>query len=1184
MEFRNYFHTPAALLLRGEDITLQLLLSDDDADSEKIELSYAALGNEENKARVRMLPVDGYRAEESYTVFSATVPSTALCGDTLQYSFFKGTAESVTYTVALADPAILPSLVITETSLWPCVHPYVELQNLTEQAIDLANYELLMRRLDGVLCRNALADTFGENIIPAGGLAAVNLVKEHVAEEEREAAKAAVLEKLCDRYPEISAELADVEPLLYFATLSVPKKEDGTPHAERRFGFERSLYGAELFVVPRGGSVDDAVYTVRHRFDEEHREVRCRLATLWQFSLQTPREGRIVTAHAIPTPGFGDRKQTACNLADRTVPTVLPVSPASRALLADGDILIRFAVVGGSDIGNATVFVREGDRFLPHIAYQNDEGLFEYAVPFEDAAYMKDALQYYIEVQGGLYAARLGSENVPFVVSLVDNNGPEVLFTTPAAYQVLENEQLPQISIAYHDISGVNTRISVLCLDGLNVSDRASWSEELVTFVPAEPLDYGTHTMEITLRDTRGNRTYHKWDFAIGDGKEMNLYCGQVHSHTADSDGKGTPEQAFAYARDVSHMDYFAITDHSSCYDRDTYARQIKLANGSNAPGKFATLYGFEMTWHQFNGFWGHTNLLNTKWACYNAHETDLDAFNKMVAEHPEGIAMFNHPGDTWGNSDDFRPFGGNMKDMYALVEVNGARHHAGYALALSRGWRVCPVLNEDNHHADWGDSGGMGYVLAPALTRENILDGMRRRRTYSTTDRTMQVRYRVNGAWLGSVLEKPERLDVEVEVTTENEGGIGKLELLTEDRIVAAVVDAGPLCEFRWHVELNPDFDYYYLRITNGSFHTVTAPIFIEGRDLLNIKRMSYGISEDAEYPHVVTATVKNESDKPISDVTVDFYLTNEDAFVLRQLAPFEEVHIGKLAPGEVHTVSRRFPDVGGYHRVSAVVSGMVSKQRYADTSYVMISPLSITKLMPLTSDTEREGATVKNPYAYIELYNHTASPITLDGYSLGVWQGTGERAIPAESRVLALNGMTVPPASTLTVWVKGENNPLTVADFNAHYGVELLEGEDLIVTDQLLLGTSNDARKLDVRRGEEILSRVTFGYHCTHDTDIVCDKPLCYAIAPNDTVKENHLSLGEEQALPLPGKLLPAQTPRTLNGLCRKRETLEAERSATRKEVFTRLTKASLVPFRAAAFVANAVSAFKGFFDTKE
>ena len=1184
MEFRNYFHAPAAVLLRGEDITLQLLLSDDDADGEKIELSYAVSGKGEANARVRMLPVDGYKTQESYTVFSAIVPSAALGGDNLQYSFFKGEAESVTYTVALCDPAVLPPLVITETSLWPCVHPYVELQNLTQQAIDLADYELLMRRLDGVLCRNALADAFGESIIPAGGLAAVNLVKEHVAEEEREAAKAAVLEKLCDRYPETSAEIADVEPLLYFATLAVPQKEDGTPHAERRFGFERSLYGAELFVVPRGGGIEDAVYTVRHRFDEEHREVRCRLATLWQFSLQTPTEGQIVTALAQPTPGFRDTRQTACNLFDRTVPAILPVSPASRAFLANGDISIRFAVIGGSDIGSATVFVREDDQFMPHIAYQNNEGLFEHTVSFEDAAYMKEPLQYYIEVQGGLFAASLGSEEEPIVVAIVDNAGPLVLSTYPATYQVLENDQLPKISVAYQDISGVNTRISVLCLDGLNVSDRASWGEEHVTFVPADPLDYGMHTVEITLRDTRGNRTYHKWDFAIGDGKEMNLYCGQVHCHTADSDGKGTPEQAFSHARNVTHMDYFAITEHSNCYERDTYIKQIALTNKRNEPGKFAALYGFEMTWHQSNGFWGHTNLLNTKWACYDTYQTDLDAFNSMVREHPEGVAMFNHPGDTWGNSDNFRPFDGNLKDMYALVEVNGARHHAGYALALSRGWHVAPVLNEDNHHADWGESGGMGYVLAPALTRENILDGMRRRRTYSTTDRTMQVRYRVNGAWLGSVLNDPEKLDIEVEVTTENENGIGKLELLTEDSIVVAVVEAGALGEFCWHVELTPDFDYYYLRITNGSSYTVTAPIFVEGRDLLNIKRMGYGVSEDAEHPHVVTATVKNEGDKPISDVTVDFYLTGANGFVLRQLAPFEEVHIGKLAPGEVHTVSRRLPDIEGLHRVSAVVSGMVGKNRYADTAFVMISPLSITKLMPLTSDVMADGVAVKNPYAYVELYNHTASPLTLDGYSLGIWQGTGERAKPADKRVLALDGITVPPASTLTVWVKGENNPLTVADFNAHYGVELLEGEDLIVTDRLLLGTSNDARKLDIRRGEEILSRVTFGYHCTHDTDVACDKPLCYAIAPNDTVKEKHLLLGEEQALPLPGKLLPAQTPRTLNGLCRKRESLEAERSATRKEVFTRLTKASLVPFRAAAFVANAVSAFKGFFDTKE
>ncbi len=1184
MEFRNYIHAPATLLLRSRDVTLQILLPDDTPHLPLVELAYTVSGKRTAEGRVRMLPVDGYRAEECYTVFAATVPARELVGDTLEYRFCREGEESTAYSVSLCDAEALPPLIITETSLWPCVYPYFELQNLTDEALDLASYELLMHRTDGVVCRNALADREGENIIPAGGLAVVNLVKAlPTAAEELAALKAEVFEKLSGRYPVIAQELASPELRFYFVTTAVPKRCDGTPHEESKFAFERSIYGGTVYLVPRGGSVEDAVYSVHHRFDDKNHDARCRLSAIWQHSLETPHEGYILASNATPTPGFLDGRQTQCDLTDYTVPAILPVSPATRASLADGDVAIRFAVIGGGEIGNATVYVSVGDGFEARCAYQNNDGFFECIVPFEELAYMSEPLRYYIKVQGGLYAAALGSEAKPFVVALVDNSGPEITLKDPAPYRVLENEHLPQITVAYHDISGVNIRISVLCLDGLNVSQKAEWREDRVLYRPTSPLDFGTHTVEITLRDARGNRTYEKWDFAIGDGKEMNLYCGQVHSHTEKSDGKGTPAEAFECARNVTHMDYFAVTEHSGCYDRPTYARQRKLANRLNEPGKFATLYGFEMTWHQMNGFWGHINFLGSEWACYATYANDLDAFNKGVAEHPEGIAMFNHPGDTWGNGDDFRRFDDRIKEIYALYEMNGERHHADYALALSRGWRVSPVFNEDNHHADWGDSGGMGFVLAPALTRENIMDGMRRRRTYSTTDRTVQVRYRVNGEWLGAVLQNPEKLDVEIEVTTENEAGIGRLELLTEDRIVAATVEAGALCEFRWHVELNPDFDYYYLRITNGSAHTVTAPVFVEGRDLLNIKRMGYGVSEDAEHPHVVTATVKNEGDKVLSDITVDFYLTGEDGFVLRQLAPFEEVHVGKLQPGEVRTVSRRFPDVVGCHRVTAVVSGMAGKGRYADTAYVRISPLSITKVMPLTAATEKGGTVVKNPYAYVELYNHTQKPISLEGYSLGVWNGTGSKSVPTDARVLSLDGLHVPPASTLTVWVKGQNNPLTVADFNAHYGTQLLDGEDLFVTDTLVLPSDNEARKIDLRRAGEILSRAKFGYYCTHDTDVVADVPLCYTIAPNDTVAEKFLKEDGESA-PVPGKLLPAQTPRTLNGLCRKRESLEAEKSATRKEVFTRLTRASLVPFRAAAFVANAVSAFKGFFDTKE
>ena len=249
-----------------------------------------------------------------------------------------------------------------------------------------------------------------------------------------------------------------------------------------------------------------------------------------------------------------------------------------------------------------------------------------------------------------------------------------------------------------------------------------------------------------------------------------------------------------------------------------------------------------------------------------------------------------------------------------------------------------------------------------------------------------------------------------------------------------------------------------------------------------------------------------------------------------------------------------------------------------------MLISPISLTKVMPLTGAAQKDGVSVKNPFAFVELYNHTHKPISLKGYSLGVWNGTGHKATPTEDRVLELDGFSIPPESTLTVWVKGANNPMTVSDFNAHYGTELLEGEDLLVSETLLLPTNNEARKIDLRRGKEILARVKFGYYCTHDTDVVEDKALCYAIAPSDVLAEKFLPLPEGDSAPVPGKLLAVQSPRLLNGLCRKRELIEAEKSAAKKEVFTRLTKASLVPFRTAAFVASAVSAFKGFFDTKE
>ena len=46
--------------------------------------------------------------------------------------------------------------------------------------------------------------------------------------------------------------------------------------------------------------------------------------------------------------------------------------------------------------------------------------------------------------------------------------------------------------------------------------------------------------------------------------QQPQVFFGNLHSHTSYSDGSGTPEEAYAHARDVAHLDFLAITEHNT--------------------------------------------------------------------------------------------------------------------------------------------------------------------------------------------------------------------------------------------------------------------------------------------------------------------------------------------------------------------------------------------------------------------------------------------------------------------------------------------------------------------------------------------------------------------------------------------------------------------------------------------
>lgn len=195
---------------------------------------------------------------------------------------------------------------------------------------------------------------------------------------------------------------------------------------------------------------------------------------------------------------------------------ILPLAPRGRVYLSQGELSVCFATAGCYPEA-PIVYVKINEAFLPYRAEASAKGYYEAIVPYEQLSRLSGHVLYYIEVSAGGCTASYGNANAPLSVRLIDNMGPTVLSAYPENGQALGMESCPEITLLYEDVSGVDLNRSILCLDGKNISNKAQWGEKSVKFRPARPLEQGVHMVEVALRDSLGNRTYHRIDFTVGD-------------------------------------------------------------------------------------------------------------------------------------------------------------------------------------------------------------------------------------------------------------------------------------------------------------------------------------------------------------------------------------------------------------------------------------------------------------------------------------------------------------------------------------------------------------------------------------------------------------------------------------------------------------------------------------------
>ena len=499
------------------------------------------------------------------------------------------------------------------------------------------------------------------------------------------------------------------------------------------------------------------------------------------------------------------------------------------------------------------------------------------------------------------------------VLTVVDE--PSIGAVTPLKGSQTGSDKRPVISAEIIN-AGENPTLE-MTVNGQKVN--AVYAGGRLTYTPAADMTDGRTNVSVTVTRADGKTASFNWFFTVGQA-QYQLYFGQLHSHTQYSDGAGSLDAALDYVKNLpesANVQFVAFTDHSNYFDTtgaanpegalydmslasassqetwNSYRSAVAAFNEANA-GSLVALAGFEMTW---SGGPGHINTFNTPGIVSRNNSTlnnktdyaGMRAYYALLSqqEGADSLSQFNHPGNTFGTFGDFAFWDPVIDSRMWMVEAGNGEGQIGaggyypsyeyYTMALDKGWHLAPTNNQDNHKGRWGNANdARDVILTDDFSEEGIYDALRAMRMYATEDKNLEIGYTVNGMLLGSSLtEVPEKLNIHVTVNDPDASdSISKVEVIVNSGKTAytwddpAVLATGDLS-----VTLDPDYSYYYIRVTQGDGDlAVTAPVWVGETLKLGISDVTCGTSTPVtgEKMTVTTTLFNSEStDANIKSIT---------------------------------------------------------------------------------------------------------------------------------------------------------------------------------------------------------------------------------------------------------------------------------------------------------------------------
>ena len=343
---------------------------------------------------------------------------------------------------------------------------------------------------------------------------------------------------------------------------------------------------------------------------------------------------------------------------------------------------------------------------------------------------------------------------------------------------------------------------------------------------------------------------------------------GDMHTHTKYSDGRGTPDEMYAFGRDYAAIDFAAISDHAFT-TTDWMWDDIQRATAEfNEPGRYVTFLGYEWS--------GRTDVGGD----HNVYTVDgrMPLYRSYNGYNYRNLRMYHGPNKMAGHVEDlFRMLGESFRDENLLVipHYGGRRGNPEWhnpelqrgievfsdhrrsedwvTTYLEKGHRVGIMASTDNH------SGNAGYgvrridrevgedrdtfsrfspaergtalmaVYAESHDRQGVFQGIYHRRTYATTGSRIVLRFSVNGLPMGSEGRASGAPEIRVSAIGTTE--LQAVRIVRNGRIIHAVDPLGDSVDFEYvdrSGEVGPAY-YYVDLVQNDGEKAISSPVWLD-------------------------------------------------------------------------------------------------------------------------------------------------------------------------------------------------------------------------------------------------------------------------------------------------------------------------------------------------------------------